>query len=109
MTTETKVAKATVPITLHLPRSLYERLQQTAEAQHQTPEEVLSAVLSRDLDRQAIAREALEQARKSYRERLEREGKLNQTPEEVLAELAEVRQRIANQLYPGPIALDTNV
>ncbi len=95
MTTET-----TVPITLHLPRSLYERLEQTAQAQHQTPEEVLNDMVCQGLDRQTIAREALREARRLYRERLEREGKLNQTPDEILAELAEVRERIAHEPYP---------
>ena len=100
MTTETTVAEATVPITLHLPRSLYERLQQTAEAQHQTPEEAANEMVAAKIRQREDNRAGWEALRASYRAKLEREGRLNDPPEKVLQDLRDQREQIAHEHYP---------
>ena len=47
-----------------------------------------------------IALEMLEEVSDSYRARLAAEGKLDQTPEEIFAELRAVREEVANELFP---------
>ena len=92
---------ATVTVTLELPQTLYERVAEEAQREQRTPENVLeNLVADRFIDAQARARAAWERASALYRARLEREGKLDQTPEEIFAELAAIREEIANELYP---------
>lgn len=42
-----------------------------------------------------------ESVSEQYRERLAQENRLNQSPDEVLGELSQVREEIAHELYPG--------
>ena len=93
--------ETTVAVTLRLPRALYERAAQAASREQRTPEDVLSAIVAQGLSEQEQTRAQWEALSDSYRARLEREGKLTQTPEEVLAELAAVREAIARELYPA--------
>jgi hypothetical protein len=46
-------------------------------------------------------RELLEQVSEDYRARLAREGKLEQSSDDVLQELRDLREQIARDLYPG--------
>jgi len=45
-------------------------------------------------------RELFERVSREYRARLAREGKLDQSPDEVLQELRDVREQIAREFYP---------
>jgi hypothetical protein len=46
-------------------------------------------------------RELLEQVSEDYRARLAHEGKLEQSSDDVLQELRDLREQIARDLYPG--------
>jgi hypothetical protein len=93
-------AEHTVSVTVTLSRDVYERVAGAAAEEHRQIEEVLTALVTEGLDAHSTVREVLERASALYRARLASEGKLEQTSEEVLEELREVREQIAGELYP---------
>jgi len=93
-------ATETVQVTLTLPKDIYERAAQTAQAEQRQVAELLSSLVTEGLSGRDSPREAFERASASYRARLAREGKLNQSPEEVLQELRDIREKVARELYP---------
>ena len=90
----------TVQVTLTLPRDLYERAAKTAQAEQRQIAELLSSLVAEGLTQRDSPREAFERASASYRARLAREGKLDQSPDEVLQELREIREQVARELSP---------
>lgn len=92
-------SSSTVRITLELPQEVYERAMQTAGDRHCPVETLLADIIDEGL--QACSAEQLwERMAEAYRDRLSQAGKLNQSTEEVLKDLAIVRERVANELYP---------
>lgn len=89
-----------VSVTLDLPEELYERASLKAACEQREVNEVLSSTLEAGLIAPETARELLEHASQSYRAQLAAQGKLDQTDEEIFAELREVREQIADELYP---------
>lgn len=89
-----------VQVTLLLPKDIYERVAQAAVKEQQQLEDLLSELIAVGLDAQATTRELLEQVSERYRDRLIREGKLQQSPDEVLQDLRNLREQIACELYP---------
>jgi vacuolar-type H+-ATPase subunit I/STV1 len=90
----------TARVTLTLPKDLYERLATLAHAEETPIEELLCTLIAEGLEARGTVREILEGVSAQYRARLAREGKLDQSPEEVLQELRDVREQIARELYP---------
>jgi len=90
----------TVQVTLTLPKEIYERAAETAQAEQRQITELLGDLVAEGLINPGSPREAFERASASYRARLARAGKLNQSPEEVLQELRELREKVAREHYP---------
>lgn len=89
-----------ISITLDLPEELYERASLKAAREQRHVSEVLNATLEEGLIAPETARELWEELSVKYRARLDREGKLHQTDEEVWTEMARIRQEVADELYP---------
>jgi hypothetical protein len=89
-----------VPVTVMLPREVYERVARAAADEHRRIEDMAGALVAEGLTAHATVRELFERASVLYRARLEREGKLGQSSEEVLQELRDIREQIASELYP---------
>lgn len=90
-----------VPVTVMLPRSLLDELNDRAREKHGTVESELESLVEKGLEADLSYRERFDRLSEMYRERLKREGKLDQTPEEILDELARIREQVANEMYPG--------
>jgi hypothetical protein len=93
-------AEPVISVTVTLPKAVYERVAQAAAHERRQIEELLSALVAEGLEARTTVRELFEHASDLYRARLAREGKLDQTPEEVLEELRDVREQITSELYP---------
>src|SRR5262249_40139747 len=93
-------ATETVQVTLTLPKDIYERAAEKAQAEQLQVAELRGTWIAEGLAGRGSRREAFERASALYRARLAREGKLNQSPEEVLQELRELREKVARELYP---------
>jgi hypothetical protein len=96
MSTDTQ----TVQVTLTLPKDVYERAAEWAQSEEQQLTELLSSLIAEGLMELDSPRAAFERAAASYRARLAREGKLDQSPDEVLQELRDLREQVARELYP---------
>jgi hypothetical protein len=90
----------TVQVTLRLPRDIYERVTQAALMEQRQVEDLLSTLITEGLEAHATVRELLEHVSEDYRARLEHEGKLHQSSEDVLQELRDLREQITRALYP---------
>ncbi len=90
-----------VSVQIELTREDYNRVEEQARLEHRSVSDVIPSVVANWLERRATVRELMEQASVLYRARLAKEGKLNQTPEEIFTELARIREEAANEIYPG--------
>ncbi len=90
----------TVQVTLTLPKDIYERAAQVAVSEQRQLQDLLSALVTEGLDAHLTVREIFEHVSGQYRARLAQEGKLHQSPDEVLQELRDLREQIASELYP---------
>lgn len=91
----------TVVLEVPISQKTYEDLSEIASGGSRSPEEVARDLIETELSRQARIAERFDRLSDSYRARLAREGKLNRTPEEVLEELRQIREQVANEKYPG--------
>jgi uncharacterized membrane protein YheB (UPF0754 family) len=89
-----------VQVTVKLPKEIYERVARTAAGEQQQLEDLLSVLVTEGLDAHGAVRELFEHVSAQYRARLAREGKLDQSADEVLQELGTLREQIASELYP---------
>ena len=90
-----------VQVTVKLPKEIYDRVVHAAAGEQQSLEDLLSVLVAEGLDAHASVRELFEHVSTQYRARLGREGKLDQSADEVLQELRAVREQIAGELYPS--------
>lgn len=90
-----------VQVTVKLPKEIYERVAHVAAGEQQQLEDLLGVLVAEGLDAHATARELFEHVSVQYRARLTREGKLDQSADEVLQELRTLREQIASELYPS--------
>ena len=90
----------TVQVTLRLPKDVYERVTQAALMEQRQVEDLLSALIAEGLEAHGTIRELLEHVSADYRARLAREGKLQQSPDDVLQELRDLREQVTRALYP---------
>ena len=88
-----------VPVTLLLPKNLYERVARAAAHEQRRLEDLLNVLVAEGLDVHASTRELLEQVAGHYRSRLASEGRLQESSDQVLHELRDLREQIARDLY----------
>ena len=91
----------TVHVTLRLPQDMYERVTQATLMEQRQVEDLLRTLVAEGLEAHTTIRELLEHVSEDYRARLAREGKLDQSSDDVLQELRELREQITRELYPG--------
>ena len=90
----------TVQVTLRLPKDMYERVAQAARMEQRQIEDLLGTLIAEGLEAHATIRELLEHVSEDYRTRLAREGNLQQSSDDVLQGLRDLREQIARELYP---------
>jgi hypothetical protein len=90
----------TVQVTLRLPKDMYERVTQAARIEQQQVEDLLRTLIAEGLEAHTTVGELLEHVSEDYRARLAHEGKLQQSSDDVLQELRDLREQIARELYP---------
>jgi hypothetical protein len=93
-------ATQTVQVTLLLPRDVYERAEQAAADEKRQLGELLNGLVAEGLEARASVREQFERVSAQYRARLAQEGKLEQSPDELLDELRSLREQVVRELYP---------
>ena len=91
----------TITVTLQVPQDVYDRASQTARHEQRSLEDLLSRLLAEGLNVHGTVREVFEQVSAQYRARLRDDGKLSQSADEIMQELHELREKIADELYPG--------
>ena len=90
-----------ITINIELPREEYERVEAQARQEQLSVSQLIPGLVSSELRRREKARRLLTEASRSYRARLAKDGKLDQTPEEIFAELRLIREEVASELFPG--------
>ncbi|ETX05642.1 MAG: hypothetical protein ETSY2_21740 [Candidatus Entotheonella gemina] len=90
----------TVQVTLQMPKDMYEQVTQAALTEQQQIEDLLRTLIAEGLEAHTTVRELLEHVSEDYRARLAREGKLQQSSDDVLQELRDLRDQITRELYP---------
>jgi hypothetical protein len=90
-----------VSIVVELPSEDYARLAAHARDERATVSQIIPSLLSSALRRQKKAKDLFAQASRSYRTRLAKEGKLGQTLDEMMGDLREIREEVAEELFPG--------
>jgi len=91
----------TITVTLQVPRDVHDRASQTASQERRPLEDLLSRLLAEGLNVHGTVRAVFEQVSAQYRARLRDDGKLSQSADEIMQELHELREKIADELYPG--------
>ncbi len=91
----------TITVTLQVPRDVYDRASRTAIHERRPLEDLLSRLLAEGLKVHGTLREVFEEVSAQYRARLLEQGKLSQSADETMQELHELREKIADELYPG--------
>ncbi|HZT41212.1 MAG TPA: hypothetical protein VFA07_03440 [Chthonomonadaceae bacterium] len=89
-----------VQVTLKLPGDVYERVAHEAAQEQRQLEDLLSNLVMEGLAAKETVRNILEHVAEQYQDRLAREGKRRQSPDEVLEELRHLREQVAGELYP---------
>jgi hypothetical protein len=87
----------TEEVTLRLSRKTLERAGDIAAREKRGIQDVLANLVDEGLTSHLSIKELLDRASESYRSRLESEGKLHQTADEVLSELSDLRERLASE------------
>ena len=87
-------------VTIDLPIPILERAGELAKRNHATLEMELATLVESGLESELSVREKLDRLSEVYRDRLAREGKLNQSGEDVMDELRRIREQVADELYP---------
>jgi hypothetical protein len=89
-----------VQVTLELPRSVITRASQLAQEHAVSVEQELQALVQSAVEGGSTRAEKFDLLSAMYRARLAQEGKLDQSPEQIMEDLRTVREQIANELYP---------
>lgn len=88
-------------VTLRLPTDMYERVTHAAGVEQRQVEDLLRTLVAEGIEAHTTIRALLEHVSADYRARLAREGKLEQSADDVLQELRDLREQITRELYPG--------
>ncbi len=95
-----EINEATVSLTMTLPKSLVDQIESRAHKWNDSLDHKIEDLLLKGIEADLTTEERFSRLSDMYRARLAREGKLDQTFDEVMEELARVREEIANELYP---------
>jgi metal-responsive CopG/Arc/MetJ family transcriptional regulator len=87
-------------VSVTLPRELVERVDELARKDNATREHELEALLDSGLRNRLDFRERMERLSEGYCARLAAEGRAEETAEQILAKLRELREQTAQELYP---------
>jgi hypothetical protein len=96
---------STVTITLQIPEAVYQHATETAAHEQQGVEELLNRLILEGLNSYTTVRSILEVVSRHYRERLQQENRLNQSDDEILQDLRNIRAQVADELYSAAISL----
>lgn len=80
---------------------MYERVTHAAGVEQRQVEDLLRTLVAEGIEAHTTIRALLEHVSADYRARLAREGKLEQSADDVLQELRDLREQITRELYPG--------
>jgi hypothetical protein len=94
------MAKVDDRVSVTLPRELLERVSDLARQDNATLERELENLVDSGIRRRQRATNSLLELSEAVRARLNREGKLGQTSEQVLEDLRRIREEVADELYP---------
>ena len=86
-----------VSITLSVPREVLDQVDYLAQQSKASVEKEFESLIESGLKSRLSIQESFDRLSEMYRARLAREGKLNQTSEEIMAELREIREKVANE------------
>ncbi len=87
-------------VTLLIPEAVYQQAAQTASDEQRGVEELLGLLIVEGLTAHSTTRQIFEWVSGQYCDRLSQSGKHNQSSEEVMQELQNLREHIAHELYP---------
>lgn len=90
----------TIQVTLQLPRDVYQQAAQTADAEQRGLEDLLNLLIAEGLVAHTTVQQIWEATSAQYCDRLHREGKLPQSSDEVMQTLRDLREQVADELYP---------
>src|SRR5437667_12068148 len=88
-----------IDVNVRLPRETYEEVCQAASKEKRSVDDELAMLVESGLKAERSYQELFDELAKEYRARMHREGKSDQTKEEVLAELRALRQKVADEFY----------
>lgn len=94
------VVDETISVLVPLSKPVYEQAVDSAARAHRSIENELAELVETGIRATLSHQERFDRLSSSYRARLAREGKLDQTPDEILAELRAIRENVADELYP---------
>ena len=89
-----------IAVTVKLPRSIVERVDRRVAEHHSTREHQVAKLVESGLDAEMTWQERFDRLKTMHRERMQREGKLDQTEDEIWEELQRIRDQVANEYYP---------
>lgn len=98
--TDMSAQTLSVTIQVEFPAEDYRQLEAQARQEHVSVSQIIPDLVTSELRRRKKARRLLAEASRSYLARLAKEGKLDQTPEGIFAELRAVREVVADELLP---------
>src|SRR5437899_2444000 len=87
-------------ITVSLPRSMMDELNERASSGRRSLEAEVTHIIERYLRRRQEVQEALERARTAYEAELARTGQRRPTSDELWEQMRRIREEVANELYP---------
>lgn len=86
-------------ITITLPHAIVEQIEAMVGETGSTLESESARLIELGLRTKQDVRRQWRELSESYRARLSREGKLEQSPEDVMEELRRIREQVADELY----------
>ncbi|MBF2049318.1 MAG: hypothetical protein IGS54_18490 [Elainella sp. C42_A2020_010] len=89
-----------VQVTVLIPKDVYRQVTETAAGEHRQIEDFLGVLIAEGLASHVTVRQIMETVSAQYRDRLKLTGHLGQPPNEVLQHLQDLREQIADELYP---------
>jgi hypothetical protein len=95
------LATETESLTLELPIAALERIRESARRSHRPVEREAEALLQHALSAPDRLRRAMEQSHREYQDYLKQTGQEPPTDDELNDRMREIREEVANELYPG--------
>jgi hypothetical protein len=94
------VLEEQVPITLTVPRSVAERVGESARLAKRSIEEEAEALMERGLSTRESVRASADRAYQAFRDHLKRTGQKEPTADELMEQMRRIREDISNELDP---------